>query len=121
MSLDTTFRPLATRLLRKLSGLQVTYKRVTEGDYDPDTSASTPSEASSTVYAYAATPNALRLQAGAVQQGDILVYLSAEELGFKPEPGDKITYESADWTVVGVEFVSSGTLDALYTVTVRRV
>jgi hypothetical protein len=119
MTLAAIFRPLATRLLRELSGLQVTYKRVTEGAYDPATSLSTPTEANSTVYAYAATPNPLMLQAG-VQKSDIVVYLSAAELGFKPEPGDKITYESSDWTIVDVEFVSAGTLDALYTVTVRQ-
>jgi hypothetical protein len=121
VSLDATFRPLATRLLRDLSGLLVTYKRVTEGAYNPETGASTPTEASSSVYAYAAAPNALQLQAGVVEEGDILLYISAAELGFKPKPGDKVTYESADWTITAVEFFSSGTLDALYTVTVRRV
>jgi hypothetical protein len=120
VTLAAIFRPLATRLLKDLSGLQVTYKRVTEGVYDPATGLATPTEASSTVYAYAAAPNVLKLQAGAVQQGDILVYLSAAQLGFKPAPGDKITYEATDWTVVDVEFTSAGTLDALYTVTVRQ-
>jgi len=112
MTLDATFRPLATNLLRKF-GRSCTFTRVTEGDYDPATGTTTNTETTSTVYTYQSSPNDNQLASGQYQAGQSIFLLSAAELGFEPRPNDKIT-AGTSWAIVRVSRTSSGQSDALY-------
>lgn len=112
MTLDATFRPLATNLLRKF-GRSCTFTRVTEGAYDPATGTTTNTEATSTVYTYQSSPNDNQLASGQYQAGQAIFLISAAELGFEPRPNDRITVD-AMWTIQRVARTSSGQYDALY-------
>lgn len=112
MTLDATFRPLATKLLTKF-GRTCTFTRVTEGAYDPATGTTTNTETTSTVYTYQSEPNDNQLASGQYQVGQSIFLISAAELGFEPRPNDRITVD-AMWTISRVKRTSSGQYDALY-------
>lgn len=112
MTLDATFRPLATKLLAKF-GRTATYTRVTEGTYDPATGTVTNTETTSTIKTYQSSPNDTQLASGQYTANSAIFLVSAEELGFIPSPTDKITI-GTDWTIERVKKYSSGEFDALY-------
>lgn len=112
MTLDATFRPLATKLLTKL-GRTATYIKVTEGTYDPTTGIITNTEASSAIHTYQSSPNDSQLASGQYLSSNAIFLLSAEELGFVPSANDKIT-AGTTWTIDRVRKHSSGQYDALY-------
>jgi len=119
MTLDSKFRPLATKLLSAYGKL-VTYKRTTQGVYDPDTGSVGTTTASYTVHAMLQNPDDSQLATGQYRIDQVLATLSAEELGIEPSPNDKITIDGVDWNVTMVSFVSSGEQKALFTCVINK-
>lgn len=112
MTLDGTFRPLATKLLTKF-GKSATFTRVTEGEYDPSTGTVTNTETTSDIHTYQNSPNDTQLASGQYTLNSAIFLVSAQELGFTPGINDKITTGSV-WTIERVRKYSSGQSDALY-------
>ena len=112
MSLDSTFRPLATKLLTAL-GRTATCTKVTEGAYDPATGTVTNTETTTIIHTYQSSPNDTQLASGQYTANSAIFLVSAEELGFVPNINDKIT-AGTTWTIQRVKKHSSGEYDALY-------
>ena len=117
--LDNVLRPVAERLIEQFGGPLV-YRRVSRA-FDASSGKTTQTE---TVVNVIGTPpepyNERRLDGTTIQVGDITSSIKALNLGFTPEVGDKVTFDSALWQVVGVTPVYSGALPALYELQLRQ-
>ena len=120
MSLDAKFRPLATRMLRNLSGRQITFVAVTPGVYDPSTSTAVPTEVASTVYAYRASPDQVRLSVDLVEGAEAVFYVAAEQLAARPATRDRIVDGAQTMAVLKASAITSGLEDALYVIQVGK-
>ena len=95
-ALDTKMRATAERLLKKF-GKVATYKKITQGTYDPTTGGITNTETDYAVTIYIQSPESGDIQSGIANASDIVALVSAKELGVEVAQGDKIiaggTYE----------------------------
>lgn len=119
MTLDSTFRPLATKLLGKF-GRPVTYKRLTVGAYDPALGESTNTLTDYSVNGFMSERNLGQLENGQNYTFARVIYISAEALGFEPAADDRILVGSDLYTVQSYRFYSSGAQDALYEITLSK-
>lgn len=122
MSLDTTTRGLASRMLARF-GRTITY-RVTDFEPDPDTGIPDPDDAVETVLKGLVTPYRVTETDGVlVQAGDHKVLLAASDLdaaSITPKQGDQVLIGSETASVVGFQKVTGGgELDALVRLQVR--
>lgn len=113
MTLDAKMRSLATNLLQAY-GKAVTFKRITQGSYNPATGSVTTTTTTSTVYTILQNPDDTQLASGQYRVDQVIAMLSAAELGFEPTPNDKISIDGVDWNISKVSFTSSGEQNALY-------
>lgn len=119
MTLDSKFRPLATKLLSAY-GKSVIYKRTTQGAYDPATGSVSTTTNSYPIHAMLQNPDDSQLATGQYRIDQVLATISAEQLGIEPSPNDKITIDGVDWNVSMVSFVSSGEFKALFTCVINK-
>jgi hypothetical protein len=119
MTLDSRMRSLATNLLQSY-GKQVTFKRITQGEYDPTTGSVAVTTSSSTVHTILQNPDETQLASGQYRIDQVIAMLSAEELGFAPTPNDKITIDGSDWNISMVSFISSGEQNAVYNCIINK-
>jgi hypothetical protein len=113
MTLDAKMRSLATNLLQAY-GKAVTFKRITQGSYNPATGSVSTTTVTSTVYTILQNPDDTQLASGQYRVDQVIAMLSAAELGFEPTPNDKISIDGVDWNISKVSFTSSGAQNALY-------
>lgn len=119
MTLDARMRSLATNLLQSY-GKQVTFKRITQGAYDPTTGSVAVTTSSSTIHTILQNPDETQLASGQYRIDQVIAMLSAEELGFEPTPNDKINIDGADWNISMVSFISSGEQNAVYNCIINK-
>lgn len=119
MTLDSRMRSLATNLLQSY-GKAVTFKRITQGTYNPDTGSVTTTTASSAIHIILQNPNNAELATGQYRVDQVIAMISAEELGFSPTPNDKITIDGVDWNITSVSFISSGEQNAVYNCIINK-
>lgn len=119
MTLDARMRSLATNLLQSY-GKAVTFKRITQGTYNPDTGSVTTTTASSSIHIIMQNPNNAELATGQYRVDQVIAMISAEELGFSPTPNDKITIDGVDWNITSVSFISSGEQNAVYNCIINK-
>ncbi len=119
MTLDARMRSLATNLLQSY-GKEITFKRITQGDYDPNTGSVSVTTATSTVHTILQNPDETQLASGQYRIDQVIAMLSAEELGFEPTPNDKLVINGADWNISMVSFVSSGEQNAVYNCVINK-
>ena len=119
MTLDATMRPLASQLLKKF-GKPVTFKKITQGSYDPLTGSVSTTVQTKSIYTYLSNPDDTQLASGQYRVDQVIAMISALELGFEPTPNDKITIDGVDWNISRVSFLSSGVSNALYSCIINK-
>ena len=118
MTLDATARAAATKLIGQFGRL-ITLTTVTAGAYNPATGAAVPTTSDKSVKAIIEDFKGFEIANELAQAGDKKITVSAADLASKPNPVDKVTVDGLVYTIVSVKAVSSGALDALYTIQAR--
>ena len=118
MTLDATARRAATKLIGQF-GRSIILTTVTAGAYNPATGSATPTTSNANVKAIIEEYKGFDIANDLAQAGDKKVTVSAADLAAKPSPVDRLTIDGLVFTVVGVQAVSSGALDALYILQAR--
>ena len=119
MTLDAKFRSLATNMLQAY-GKEVTFKRITQGSYDPDTGSVSTTVTNYTVYTLLQNPDDTQLASGQYRMDQVIALLSAEELGIEPTLNDKIYIDGVDWNISAISFTSSGAQKALFNCVINK-
>lgn len=121
MTMDTTLRPLARKLVDGF-GKAVTLRRIASGTYDPTTGAISGSV--TTDFEIRGVVRSLEdghVKNTLVETGDLEVTIAAEGLPVEPSANtDSIVMDNGTWAVVSVEPIFSGELAALYNLVVRK-
>jgi len=117
--LDGVMLPLAENLIESFGGA-ITYTQTSE-TFSATTGKTTVMETNHSVIMTPPAPyNVNRIDGSVVQVGDLEAMLKAQNLGFVPAAGDKVTFNGTDWQVVGVKPLFSGALAAAYTIQLRQ-
>ena len=101
-ALDNRLRKLVLKAVRKVCTEPVTYRRHTEGEYDPDTRTAAPGFQEFKVFALANSGGADEGKGG-LEAGEMKLSLPAVQLPFEPSVGDEIGIDSVTWKVVGID------------------
>lgn len=121
--LDTIARAAAANAIGQY-GKSVVYRAMTQGAYNtatgtaPQSSVDTPCRG--VVDTQSLRTLGFKFGEGMVQNGDVLVLVAAAALPSTPAPGDRVTIDSFDWTVVANRPTWSGDQIALHELLVRR-
>lgn len=113
---------LADKLLANF-GQTVTFKRIVNGSYDPDTSEQTVTE--STYSAYGVLLDYKKLESGNSRDGMIEVndkrlLVSAKGLTDVPNANDKVTIGTDTWNVINVKQIKPASIVVLYECQLRN-
>lgn len=121
MTLDSTLRPLARRLVDSF-GKAITLRRVSKGTYDPATGSLTGQTTAD--YPTNGVVRALEekhLKNTLVEAGDMEITVAADGLDIAPDPSTDLVIVGLDtWDIISVEPIFSGELVALYNLIVRK-
>lgn len=109
-------------------GCKIPFSRTIDGEYDPETGGS-----SGTTQTETATVVVLPASNGTVQAFDIkfdngtlvesnlrALVIAAKGLDWMPSPGDKATFDGADWTFIGCTPINPAGTPLVYKASVRR-
>lgn len=109
-------------------GRKIPFSRTIDGEYDPETGGS-----SGTTQTETATVVVLPASNGTVQAFDIkfdngtlvesnlrALVIAAKGLDWMPSPGDKATFDGADWTFIGCTPINPAGTPLVYKASVRR-
>ena len=118
--LDTKARQVAFDLIAKY-GKVATFTERTSETYDPATGSVSGGETPHVWNISPPAPFDRRLVDGdTVQIGDLRADTPALGIPFTPVRGQKVTFDSEDWTIVDFSLVMSGELPAMYSLHMRR-
>jgi hypothetical protein len=121
MTLDTSVRRLAQRVMRKV-GTEAIIRRVTVGTYDTATGTGTDTETDVEVVGRR-DPVTSRQLSDTVLTSDEWFTFAAADIDFEPQPSDKVVIGDDVFTVVnpnGVRREMAQHLPALYVLQLRR-
>ena len=91
-------------------GTSVTFRRVSEGAYDPSTgSTAAGSTDDETAVVYFANYRGVELQQSNIERGDRKAYVKAAGLSKSPQTGDQFVGEAETVSVVDAQRIQSGT------------
>ena len=115
MSLSTTMIALARKQLQE-KGRAVALVRVTEGAYDPTTSAPTGSPTTVNYSAYGLPDgyNSFEVDGTTVRNADVKLWLSTPTTGEVPAVGDTATIDSVVYRVFNVGIINTQATNVLY-------
>lgn len=105
----------ATRLLERF-GASATLKVVTGSAYDPATGTTTPTYTSNSTTAAVFDYDAKYIDGTLILVGDKRAYLAPAHV---PKQGDKLAWQSVDYTVVAVKAVAPAGVVVLYEAQIR--
>jgi len=118
-ALDTLLRPLASKLIAqygKACTLRVSYN----GAYDALNGAAPINYMDHAVVGVLSVPERILYDPGVVSDGDVQLILADYVLSSAPKPGDLVTLDNFDWTVVSVQSTFSGDFAAIHTLLLRK-
>jgi len=120
-ALDTEFVPLAAELLTEY-GKAATFHVFSGGSYTPASGVGAPGTETTQSRTIIPPYEVERsfVDGDTIRIGDMMTGLAAENLGFTPVAGMKVTIDSHTWTLVRVHPVYSGERIALYQLFLRR-
>lgn len=120
-SLDTKLRPKVLAVIAQY-GKAVSFAVDSGGTHSASTG--TVSGTSTTTYSVTVTPPAPYaskfIDGDTIRDGDALIYLAAQDLAFTPAAGQRVTIDSAVWTVTRANAIYSGELVCAWEVGLRR-
>lgn len=117
----------ANRMLAKYGQL-ILVTRVTPGEYDPETSTNGESTTTTQTLNIAVLPASqgtveafdIKFEKGTLISSNIRSLIISAVADFAPMPGDMVTFEGSDWTLIGVTPLNPGGTAVLYTGTAKR-
>ena len=110
--LDVKARETAERLLQKF-GMNATYKKIIQGTFNPTTQTMTNTETDYAITIYIDKPNSGDITSGLASATDVMILVSAKELGVEVNVGDKIVGDKT-YEVKADKPIYSGALIAMH-------
>ena len=123
MTLDSTFLPLAERLINDFGKVVIFTEKSLPDDYDRDLGEVIPAAPAQTFTAKVSPPdsyNKFFVDGDLIRVGDLKVLLSNQGNSFIPEEGWTITLDNSDFKIVNVKPFYSGELIAVWELRLRQ-